>query len=125
MAKDSGKPPTIQDLSREELLRLIPMISPLWVDPALILRAQIEVASDQHRDAAVPMLELSEAAERAFKRWRECTKRDASQKVTDKAWRAWLAARDASETACRRTERLWRRWERLTDQYRTLMDGVD
>lgn len=123
MAKSTDKPPTIQDLTREELLRLIPMIAaPLRVDPALILLAQAEVAADRHRAAVDAWRALIAPADQVFARWNDCHSRNAPQKVTDKAWRAYLTARHALEAARRKAERHWRCWERLTDQRNALTD---
>lgn len=117
------KLPTIQDLTREELLRLIPMIAaPLQVDPALILLSQADVAADRHRAAVDAWRALITPADQAFARWNECHGRGAPQKVADKAWQAYLAARDALEAARRKVERHWRCWERLTDQRNALTD---
>lgn len=123
MTEPTPKLPTIQDLTREELLRLIPMIAaPLQVDPALILFAQADAAADRHRAAVDAWRALITSADQAFARWEECHSRNAPQKVTNKAWQAYLTASDAQEAARRKTERHWRCWERLTDQRRALTD---
>lgn len=125
MTEPASKLPTIQGLSREELLRLIPMICILKIRPDQILSAQAEVAFDQYKVAVEVMSPLAEALDQATERWRACQERKAPQKVTGKAWRAWLTANDAYTTAHQRAQRIWRRYERLSDQRRTLTERED
>lgn len=120
MTKSAAKLPTIQDLTREELLRLIPMIHPLPVEAARILAAQEEQAWADYGRAADAYHAASLARSAAWDRWHELN--IAEKPGATKARRAYDAAADAASAAHRRDQRLYNRWLRLSGQCRALTD---
>lgn len=116
MTKPAPKLPTIQDLTREELLRLVSLVYPV-VHTATILRAQLDVVAAQQAQAEEALLVATDNSGRAAARWQECLQRRAPQSVTDKARRAYLAANNEYEAARTKADRLFRRSTQLHVRY--------
>jgi hypothetical protein len=117
MAKPA-KLPTIQDLSRDELLHLVSIAWPN-IEHALLLKVQASVA--QRADLAA-----GDAAVEAINRYQSaCEQLKASKPgsvAASKANRACKAAYEAWEAAAAKSDRVHKRWKRLRAQL-TALEG--
>lgn len=114
MAKPA-KTPTIQDLSRDELLRLIPMVTPFGISPRAILRVQWDVACEKWRPLSDALVAASEAAAAAARRWQEARKSGVYRDM-ERAHSEYTAASAAVASAAKQEDRALKRCDRLYDQ---------
>lgn len=117
MTKPAEKLPTIEDLTRDGLLRLIRIIHPWPVKPADILTVMADQAFLAYEAAKKDQVPAEQRRSEAFDRcYGEKKPRD-----HHKAQRAYLDADEAAKRAVQRVEAAWRRWHRLSDQLVALL----
>lgn len=112
MSKSAPKLPTIQDLTRDGLLRLIRNIHPWPIKPSAIVTVMADeawLAYETAKEAQQPAEQRrSEAFDRLYRKKRPTH--------DHKDQRAYLDADEAAKRAAGRVEAAWRRWHRLSDQ---------
>lgn len=112
MVKPANKTPTIQDLSRDELLLLFGILNPATT-PELLLRVQEIVACRAVSSANAASWQAFDKYQAAHDLATACK---AGSSAERKALRACEAARDARQALDRRAKRTTMRWKRLSDQ---------